>query len=337
MKIWLPSIRAGSGADVFVERLAEGLRSQDVEAVVSWFDHRYELMPWRLKAVPLPDGVNLVHANSWTAFAFHRKGVPLVVTEHHCVFDPAYAPYRSLAQRCYHECLVKRWERQSFDCADAVVTPSAFTANVLSTVMHVPDVQVIPNWVDLNRFSPAKISNREDDAAVFALLFVGNASLRKGADVLPRLAHALGDGFELRCTGGLRGGQYSSSNIVPLGHLSDEQLLNEYRQCDAFVFPSRYEGFGYAPLEAMACGRPVVAFACGALQELMQHDEQGMLVPVDDVAAMAAAIRQLRDDASLRDAMGQAARKRAEQYSASVAIKRYMDLYQSLVSKGGAA
>lgn len=334
MKIWLPSIRAGSGSDVFVERLAAALQARGVEVAITWFGHRHELFPSGLARAEMPAGTDIIHANSWNAFAFARKGIPLVVTEHHCVLDPGYRPYKNLAQHLYHRWLVRSWEKRSFAAAQAITVPSRFTARVLASVMGVSPVHVIPNWIDVGHFVPAPAALARER---FVLLFVGNPSRRKGADVLPELMRQLGEGFELRCTGGLRDEAFhaGSAHVRHLGRLSDAGLLAEYQQCDAFVFPSRYEGFGYAPLEAMACGRPVVAFACGAVAELLQDGVQGCLVPVDDVAAMAGAIRRLRDDPALQARMGAAARVHAGSYAEDVAIDAYLRLYQSLLSRSG--
>lgn len=78
LKIWLPAVRAGSDTDVYTERLAIGLEHAGHEAIIQWFPHRYDLMPWRLKYVSAPPGVDFIHANSFQGFAFKRCNIPLV-------------------------------------------------------------------------------------------------------------------------------------------------------------------------------------------------------------------------------------------------------------------
>jgi glycosyltransferase involved in cell wall biosynthesis len=82
---------------------------------------------------------------------------------------------------------------------------------------------------------------------------------------------------------------------------------------DVMVMPSREEAFGRVTLEVMAAARPLVASAVGGLPEAVVHGHTGLLVPSDDPAALAQALRALVDDAPLRERFGRAARARFEQ------------------------
>lgn len=334
LKIWLPAIRAGSGADVFVERLAAALSARYVEVIVTWFSHRYELFPDLLRRVPSPAGVDIIHANAAQAFAFKRQGIPLVATELHYLLDPDYRPYKSLAQHLYHRLLIGKYLERSFTAADAITAISDFTADVLVRVPKVEVSRTIPLWIDMGLFSPAKALEASVGGKPFRLLFVGNNSRRKGADVLPELAKRLGADYEIRCTAGLR--QYMQAtgveNIKVLGRLSEQELVNEYQRCDAVLVPSRYEGFGYAALEAMACAKPVVGFACGAVREVLGKDGEAFLADVDDVEGLAGRCRALAADGVLRRKIGESGRLRAAvAFSEESAISAYLELYQGLV------
>ena len=138
LRVWLPVIRAGSGADVFTLRLCEGLRKAGHEPLLQWFDHRYELMPWKLKNVRAPANIDLVHAGSWQGFAFKRPGVPLVVTEHQYISHPDFLPYRSLPQALYHRFFCSRWAARSYAAADAVVTVSNYCAGAMRAEITEP-------------------------------------------------------------------------------------------------------------------------------------------------------------------------------------------------------
>lgn len=94
-----------------------------------------------------------------------------------------------------------------------------------------------------------------------------------------------------------------------LGRLDDRQLVQAYAASDALVVPSQYEGFGIVYLEALAAGLPVVASTAGAAGEIVHDDVEGYLVPPEDPAATAAAIRKLFDP-ERRRRLGQAARVR---------------------------
>lgn len=330
--VWLPAVRAGSGADVFTLRLADALHRRGVSATITWFPHWSEFAPDLLRKVRPPAGTNVIHANSAYAFAFRHKGIPLVVTEHHYVLDPAYRPYKSMAQHVYHRALIGPYLRRSYACADAITTDSRFTADVLTRVVGVETSRTIPLWVDYDKFSPAPVAPKSDNR--FRLLFVGNASRRKGADVIPLLGHRLGTGFEIRCTSGLRtdrrGGH--GDNITLLGRLTEDRLIQEYRACDAVLVPSRYEGFGYTALEAMACGKPVVGFRCGAVDEVVVEGETGLLCDIDDLDALETSCRRLALDRSEAVQFGRAGRARATTiFTENRAVDAYVALYQSLL------
>ena len=86
-------------------------------------------------------------------------------------------------------------------------------------------------------------------------------------------------------------------------------IADWYRALDLYVAPQRWEGFGLTPLEAMACGVPVVATRVGAFEEIVTEDT-GSLVPPGDVPALASAIAALLDDAARRNRAGRAALER---------------------------
>ncbi|MGH8146231.1 MAG: glycosyltransferase family 4 protein [Rhodanobacteraceae bacterium] len=333
LSVWFPAARAGSGADVFTERLAAALTRRGVRAIISWFPHWSEITPDLFRLASAPAGTNVIHANSAYAFAFRRRGTPLVVTEHHYVLDPAYARYKSVAQHMYHRMLLDGYLHRSYASADAITTDSRFTAGVLEHAAGVATARVIPLWVDYDKFSPGEVEAKPHRP--FRLLFVGNASRRKGADVIPVLARRLGSDFEIRCTAGLRAGQQDGmgSNVSLLGRLTQEHLIQEYRDCDALLMPSRYEGFGYSALEAMACGKPVVGFRCGAVEEVVAEGETGLLCNIDDLEALETDCRKLALDRSMAASLGRAGRVRAvAKFSEAQAVDAYMAVYQSLLA-----
>lgn len=89
------------------------------------------------------------------------------------------------------------------------------------------------------------------------------------------------------------------------------EIADWYRALDLYVAPQRWEGFGLTPIEAMACGVPVVATRVGAFEEIVTA-ETGALVPPDDIPALAEAIAPFLDDAARRQATGQASRDRVQ-------------------------
>jgi glycosyltransferase involved in cell wall biosynthesis len=87
--------------------------------------------------------------------------------------------------------------------------------------------------------------------------------------------------------------------MVLLGRLSEKELIDEYQKCDALLFPSRFEGFGYVALEAMSCGKPVVATDSSSIPEVVENGVSGLLCPIDDIEAFVNACSQLEENKEL--------------------------------------
>jgi glycosyltransferase involved in cell wall biosynthesis len=101
--------------------------------------------------------------------------------------------------------------------------------------------------------------------------------------------------------------------VVYAGHLSEPELAAYYRGAVALVCPSLYEGFGLPPLEAMACGTPVVTSNCTALPEVVE--EAAVLVDPYDVEAIAWGIQRVVDDQGLRQDLAHKGLIRAQQFT----------------------
>lgn len=336
MRIWLPAIRVGSGADVFTDRLASALRARHIDVEQTWFHPGYEFLPELMRLQPAPPGTDLIHANSWNASAFLGRGIPVVATVHHLVHDPAFAPYRSIAQAIYHRWHVRWREQLAVANADQVTAVSTYVAGTVRDVFGREDVRAIPNWVDTERYSPSQ-GHASSSHRPFRLLMVGNLGRRKGADLLVPFAEALGRSFELYCTGGLRGNNVEAArNIQFLGRVPEDVLIRHYQDCDAVVSLSRYEGFGYTALEGMACGKPFVGFRTSGLAEVVEDGVTGFLEPIDDVLAFAQRCRSLAGNQSMLQAMSASSRERAvSKFSESTAMDAYVATYSEAIRQRG--
>ncbi|RMG93283.1 MAG: glycosyltransferase family 1 protein [Chloroflexi bacterium] len=98
-----------------------------------------------------------------------------------------------------------------------------------------------------------------------------------------------------------------------LGYVTDEELVNLYNLADVFVFPSLYEGFGIPPLEAMACGTPVITSNAASLPEVV--GDAGILVDATDVEALTDAIRRVLEDSTLAATLRAKGLARARQFT----------------------
>lgn len=329
--VWFPAVRVNTGADVFMQRLCDGLVAKGIRAEITWLPHRAEYCSWTV-AVPQPPGwANVVHVNSWLSRRFWPKGLPTVVTLHHLVHDPAHRPYRSLLQAAYHELFIRRREWLAIQDADAVITGADYVKRTITEFSGREQIAVIYNWVDGGKFAPP------DDfvgqgAGPFRLFMAGSHSRRKGFDLLPSFARALGSGFQIRYAGGNAKLASSIPGVIELGRISEDALIREYRACDAVVSLSRYEGFGYTAVEAMACGKPFLGFDTSALSEVVAPG-CGELVPLDDVEALAAVAHKLRAVAAVeRQAWSETGRSLALAKFSQANVDKYIEIYLSLMT-----
>lgn len=332
MKVWLPYVTGGSGMDLFTRSLADGLKSLGCEVTLTNFPHYLQYAPAAMSRAKAPSEVDVVLVNSWNGFAFRRPGAKLVAACQLCVHDPALAPFRSAAQATFHRTLIKYFERRTFSVADAIVVPSVATAMGIQNAFHV-EPAVIPNGIDTDFFTPG--TTMPDSGGRFRLLFVGNPTKRKGADLLTPLMSRLGSDYVLEYTSGLRdSGVISGPNVLPLGSLDQAAVREAYRRADAFVFPTRLEGLPLTVLEAMACGLPIIGSDRTSMPEAVTDGREGFLRP-PEIEPLAAAIEQLRADNETRSKMGRAARERAvREFRTDRMVRDYCDFFRDLCRDG---
>ena len=207
-----------------------------------------------------------------------------------------------------------------------------------------PKIAIVPNGVDLSRFEDRQ--NTKDFRSEYGIdqkeqivLGVGRLAPEKGFDVLIEAfatlhAHRpdirlviVGDGPEaLRL-------QHQAAplgdRVLFVGHISETSPF--FAAADLVAAPSRQEGQGIVPLEAMAAGRAVVASRVGGLVETILDGETGLLVPPDDALALAKAMKLLLEDSRRRIAMGLVGRERVRQhYSLQTQIQKIEAIYRDV-------
>ena len=170
-------------------------------------------------------------------------------------------------------------------------------------------IEVVPNGVDAY-FSPSPGEARNGDY----LLFVGTLEPRKGLEDLVSAWWSLPRRPRLVLCGG-RGWKTNIAELPGIeftGFVDRESLRELYRGALAFVYPSRYEGFGIPPLEAMACGAPTIATRTGAIPDYV-HDA-ALLVEPGDKQALRAALVKVIGNAQLRAELRARGPERAKEY-----------------------
>lgn len=252
---------------------------------------------------------------------------------------PAVVTVHDLTVVLYPEThrLKVRWSQlpflgRSLARARRIVAVSEATARDLR--FHFPDtaerIRVVPEGVD-PVFRPASEPEREAireelGAPDGYLLYVGTLEPRKNVETLlsawerlhddredaPPLLLAGGEGWHNRALR-RRLTELEPHGVRHLGRVEPERLVRLFQGAKAFVYPSLYEGFGLPPLEAMACGVPVVASTASSLPEVV--GDAGLLVPPRDSGALAAEVGRVLDDPELARELGARGRERAARFT----------------------
>jgi glycosyltransferase involved in cell wall biosynthesis len=200
--------------------------------------------------------------------------------------------------------------------------------------------------LDWYRETPADLSGIGVPTGSFVIGCVANYRPRKGIELLvdafahlPRewRAHLLliGGGMDAPALARRIAASSVAENIYVLGFRKDAAAL--MAACDVFVLPStKREGLARSLIEAMAHGVAPVVTDCGGSPEVVVDGVSGIVVPVRDVAALAAAVERLHDDPELRRRMGAAARERIRTgFRIEDTIAKTLALYRSLVPLDG--
>ena len=203
------------------------------------------------------------------------------------------------------------------------------------------DAQVVYNMVgDEFTYTPHSISS-----PTVRFIAAGSLIHRKGYDLLIQAfsqTHLPKDQWELRIIGsGIERNNLLQliekaglqDNITLVGQKTKQDIVNLYQQSDVFVLPSRSETFGVVYIEAMACGLPVIATPCGGPEEFVTK-KNGLLVPVDNVEALADAIKYMYDHHQEYDRQAIANDCQAR-FSSEVIAKQLTEIFEYVINKRG--
>ncbi|RFO98809.1 hypothetical protein DIC66_02740 [Rhodoferax lacus] len=238
---------------------------------------------------------DLIHAQAVypggaAAVALGREhGIPVGLTEHLGPFPPATL--------CLPSGQVMPLVADTYAGAALCSAVSNALADRIIDMGLAKTVSVLPNFLPDHFGSGLDTIPRTPEEFVF--LSVGGPSQRKGTDVLLRALaqtdanihlHLVGDSMERPGLQQLATDLGLSARVCWLGSVAREHMRAHYQACDAFVLPSQGETFGIAYIEALAFGKPLIATRCGGPEDIV-HAGNGLLVPVGNVEALAAAMR----------------------------------------------
>lgn len=311
------------GVDFGIQNITRSVRRVGHDPELLRLPEIYNFAPFMIQRALPQDwwrGFDIVQGRSRVGFALKqacRGERPVVTTVHHLTTDPALQPYSSLQQRLFYRLVESRYDHWSIEQADAVICVSRFTQRQVEETYGKTDTTLVFDGIDTDVFVPTAGLARRDDGlpendARIRLLFIGNNTRRKGFDLLPRIMDLLPDDYTLFYNGGFQKSdeQPPHERMVNIGSPDRAGLVAAYQSCDIMLFPSRLEGFGMAPAEALACGRPVVTTDVAALPEVVDDGANGFLVRKDDVQSYANRVRVLGEDAALRKRFGEHGREK---------------------------
>jgi glycosyltransferase involved in cell wall biosynthesis len=283
-----------------------------------------------------PD-VAIVPGSGYLAAALRSGGyrAPIIGTEHGSLLQlKTLSPLRRLVRKADF--------RSGTSACSVVVTVSEYMRERFAALLPRRRVVCIPNGVDLERFSPSQNGSSSMRAA--GEMVIGCAArLVEGKGIEDAIRTLLDPSLRratlrIAGTGPLQETLQELASSVGverrvdfLGPVLD--MPRFWQSIDVAMVPSRSgESFGMVAIEAMACGKPVVASDSGALSSIVVHGKTGRVVPAGDTAALARAAAEYADDWSLRARHGSGGRRRCEQeFGMERTAARYLDLCAAVV------
>jgi glycosyltransferase involved in cell wall biosynthesis len=234
----------------------------------------------------------------------------------------------------YAERIAEHFEARALRAAHGVIAWTEWSARSLRDEYRLPSerVHVVHPGVDIERWGAVPRIPRGSGQPL-RLLFVGNATQRKGLDGLRdaiarvsapvRLDVITEDALET-----------DEGMTVHRGLAAGSpELIARFGDADVLVHPTRADAAPWVVVEGMAAGLPVVATDVGAIRELL--GDAGVVVTAGDVTALAAAIETLAGDPAARERLGDAGRRRArERYDSTVQIARWVEIIRAAASQG---
>ena len=268
------------------------------------------------------------------------SGVPVVLT-FHAMAEAGPLPHLYRAMRGPARAVVARAS------ALTAVSPVAAAFHARALGLDVERIMIVPNGVDVARFSAARSDARTRGGRI---AFLGRLEHRKGADVAVRAflrlaserpglrLQVLGDGPQAPALRALLAAapETAAERVELVGRVHPEVLPELLAAADVVIVPSRGgESFGLVLLEAMAVGSVIVASDIPGYRAVARHDVEAVLVRPDDPDASAEAIGRVLDDAALYERLRSAGLRRAAEHDWSEVAARMRAIYAAAVAAAG--
>lgn len=318
-------------------------KNVDLVRCAADFVRRFRREQWETARLAQKYGADVVHYPA--SVAASAGPVPMVVTVHDLCYK-THPEWFSRSRALYYNAFLGAGIRR----ATRIIADSHATAEDIKRFYGIPEsrIDVVPLGVDAC-FQPADETARERVRREYPLpesyfLFVGTLEPRKN---LPRVLEAwlrLGDDAPDLVIAGRIGWKTDLERLLPdrddlrrrlhcLGHVSQDLLPALYSEALVFVWPSLMEGFGLPPLEAMACGTPVITSNCSSMPEVV--GEAALTADPQNVPALAGAMRALVEDGNLRASLREAGLARAAIFTWKRTAEMTLAVYESALRDKG--
>jgi 1,2-diacylglycerol 3-alpha-glucosyltransferase len=296
---------------------------------------------------------DLIHAHGFAfmglkgMWASRELFLPMILTFHTMIIDaiPYYTPFKRRSRVLTG--LISRYLRAFLHRSGAVVTPTQAVLDELRVLApHMRRTEVIPNGVDLERFRPdldgKAVREKHDLGDAELLLHVGRVAPEKDIAFLLKAFPGLqrrrpgckllivGTGPELEGCKRFVQSHRLSDDVLFTGFVPDEELPAYYAAADVMTIASQFETQGMVALEAMACGKPVVAVNYRAFPEYIEDGRNGFLFPPGDVPGFLMSVLAALDcDDGIRDR----ARETAQHFSWDRCTEKLVALYEDMAGQ----
>ena len=270
----------------------------------------------RLRTGTRYDIIHDVQCLGYGILGIRKLGIPVVTTVHHPLtvdrrasFDRDESLREAIGTMSFYPVGMQGFVARRLD---GLFTSSTVSAREIRRDFRVSTerIRMVANGVDTRLFRPAPGAERNADE----ILCVGRASdPNKGIENLieslaqlpqPLRLTLVDDDHPKNLAREIAKRLGCADRLHITGRIDNDELVRRYQRASLVVVPSRYEGFGLAAVEAMACGTPVVACAAGALTEVVGATGGGVLVPPNEPRALASAIADLMERPEIRSMLG---------------------------------
>jgi glycosyltransferase involved in cell wall biosynthesis len=301
---------------------------------------------WRLPTFDrIASGMDVIHWPNYLLIESDRSRAVVSIHDLTILLYPQYHPWTR----------VKRFQSglaHSAKKADAIIVPSHSTKTDVVRLLDAPEHKIhVVNYSAAPSFVPANLNQQEIVLRKYGLspgryvAFLGNLEPRKNLDrLLESFARLVNEGRRdcplvlIGAEGWKSRGLIQSVERLSLqryvtmtGYVSEQDLPALLSGAVAFVYPSLYEGFGLPPLEAMACGTPVITSNVSSLPEVV--GDAAILVDPYDTEALSSAMLKLISDTDLRHVLREKGLARAKLFSWDETARQTLRVYEQVCGR----